>query len=94
MEITSAAASQLVEKLVQSGLIERAEDPHDRRAKQITLSGKGRELIETGLAARHRWVDIFVERLDPSEYKKVGEVMTILTNSLQQMQEQERIPTE
>ena len=46
MEITAAAASQTVEKLVQSGLLERTEDPNDRRARQVTLSQKGRGLIE------------------------------------------------
>ena len=34
-EITSAAASQHVDNLVQAGLIERTEDPRDRRAKQL-----------------------------------------------------------
>jgi len=38
--VTAAAASQLVEKLVQSELIERTEDPNDRRAKQLSLSKK------------------------------------------------------
>src|SRR5574341_728945 len=39
-EVTTAAASQLVERLVQSGLIERSEHPDDRRAKQIQLSNR------------------------------------------------------
>ena len=47
MEITAAAASQMVEKLVQTGLLDRTEDPHDRRAKHVTLSDKGRELIKS-----------------------------------------------
>ncbi|NWF63301.1 MAG: MarR family transcriptional regulator, partial [Chloroflexi bacterium] len=37
-DITNAAASQLAEKLVQSGYIERAEDPNDRRAKMLQLT--------------------------------------------------------
>src|SRR5512145_2651122 len=56
LEITSAAASQLVDKLVQSGLLDRAEDPNDRRAKQVTLSVKGRDLIESSIQERFRWV--------------------------------------
>ena len=43
MDISAAAASQLVDKLVQAGLLERTEDPHDRRAKQVALSPKGRD---------------------------------------------------
>ncbi len=43
MEITSAAASQLVDKLVQSELVARTEDPQDRRAKQLKLTPKGQD---------------------------------------------------
>jgi len=49
MEITAAAASQTVDKLVQGGLLERTEDPNDRRVKQVTLSRKGHELVEKSI---------------------------------------------
>ena len=52
MDTTTAAASQLVDKLVQAGLLERAEDPHDRRAKKVALTPKGKELIEQGIEER------------------------------------------
>jgi DNA-binding MarR family transcriptional regulator len=90
MDVSPAAASQLVDKLVQSELLERTEDPVDRRAKQLKLTAKGRELVETGMAARHQWVDTFIERLEPAEREKVGEVLSIMTRTLQQMQAQER----
>ena len=48
-EITPAAASQLVDKLVQNGFIQREEDPNDRRAKLLNLTDKGRELIQRGM---------------------------------------------
>ncbi len=35
LAVTSPAASQMVERLVQQGLLERNEDPNDRRAKQV-----------------------------------------------------------
>ena len=89
MDVSPAAASQLVDKLVQSELLERTEDPTDRRAKQLKLTAKGRELVETGMAARHRWVDTFIECLEPAEREKVSEVLAIMTSTLQQMQEKE-----
>jgi MarR family transcriptional regulator, organic hydroperoxide resistance regulator len=79
MEITTAAASQTVEKLVQSGVLERAEDPSDRRAKQITLSTKGRELIEKSIGERFRWVDDLTADLTAVERKKIAEALEILT---------------
>jgi len=89
MNISEAAASQLVDKLVQGGLLERAEDPIDRRAKQLKLSSKGHELIETSLAVRHRLVDAIIQGLTSEEREKVGESMEILHKVFQQMSEKE-----
>jgi len=88
-EITNPAASQLVDKLVQSNLVERAEDPNDRRAKQIQLSAKGKSLIEKSIGDRYRWVDELVSNLNAEERTKVGATLTILTEAaakLEQMQ--------
>jgi MarR family transcriptional regulator, organic hydroperoxide resistance regulator len=94
MDITNAAASQLVDKLVQAGLLERSEDPNDRRAKQLKLTEKGRDLVETGMAERYVWVDTLVTRLEPAEIEKVAEVMSLLSRTLRQMREQEKSVTE
>ena len=40
------AASRLISEMVERGLLERREDDTDRRAKVITLSSAGRQLIE------------------------------------------------
>jgi DNA-binding MarR family transcriptional regulator len=88
-DITAPAASQLVDKLVQAGLIERTEDPDDRRVKQIALSSKGRHMIETGSRERYRWMDKIVKELDPIQRDKVLEALTILN---QVAVEQEKIP--
>lgn len=91
MEISNAAASQLVEKLVQGGLLERDEDPNDRRAKKLKLTAKGQGLVQTSMEERHRWVDTLIARLDPAERQKVGEAMEILVKILQATPEE---PTE
>ena len=80
-DITSAAASQLVDKLVQSGYIERAEDPSDRRAKVLKLTPSGQALIERGGQERHRWLDDVVKNLSSEEKDKVNEALVILTNA-------------
>src|SRR5512141_1508389 len=76
-EISSAAASQHVDNLVQAGLVGRAEDPRDRRAKQIQLSDKGRALVQSGFAARYQWVDRLARNIDPKDQEKVTEALTI-----------------
>jgi DNA-binding MarR family transcriptional regulator len=44
--IGEPTASHLIDKLVQAGLVERSEDPQDRRRAQVQLSPAGGELIE------------------------------------------------
>lgn len=77
--ISVPAASQLVEKLVQAGYLERAEDPKDRRARLLPLSSKGKKLIEQGFKSRYRWMDELSRELTPEEREKVIEALRILT---------------
>jgi DNA-binding MarR family transcriptional regulator len=81
MEITAAAASQTVDKLVQSGLLDRAEDPSDRRAKQVTLSPKGHNLIEKSITERFRWVDDLEKTLSAEQKSKIREALAILVKA-------------
>jgi DNA-binding MarR family transcriptional regulator len=83
MDITNAAASQLIDGLVAKGLLVRVENPVDRRAKQISISQNGRELIETGMNERFRWVEELVAELDSEEQKLVINALpALLTASL------------
>ena len=74
-----------MENLVQAGLIERAEDPHDRRAKQIQLSPKGKALIEKGMGARYHWVDLLVTAVEEKDQAKVLEGLTILNEAARKL---------
>jgi DNA-binding MarR family transcriptional regulator len=85
-DITNAAASQLVDKLVQSGFIKRDEDPHDRRAKLLNLNDKGRELIQQGIEERYRWVDQLAGKLTMEERSKVTEALNIMTEAAKEME--------
>jgi DNA-binding MarR family transcriptional regulator len=86
MEISNAAASQQVDKLFQLGLITREEDPHDRRAKQITLSSKGQELIDAGVNERYRWMETLAENLTPDEYESVTGALNTLTQAARRLE--------
>ncbi len=77
-ETTSAAASQIADKLVQAGLLERSEDPADRRSRLLTLSSKGRSLVDESIRARYLWVADLGSRLTPQEQQKVIEGLTLM----------------
>jgi len=84
--ITPAAASQLVDKLVQASLLTRTEDPRDRRAKQVALTLQGKQLIEQGIAERYCWMDKLDENLSSEEQKKVAEALKILNEAAKELE--------
>ena len=77
--VSNAAASQAVDRLVVMDLIKRTEDPDDRRAKQLALTQKGRTLIESGIAARSRWVEGLTDALTPEQQNMIIAALTLLT---------------
>jgi len=85
-EITAAAASQLVDKLVQNGFVQREEDPKDRRAKLLNLTDKGKKLIQKGTDERYRWVDELTEKLSAEQRNKVIEALNIMTNAVKELE--------
>jgi len=84
-EITVPAASQLVDKLVQSGLVYRVENQIDRRARQLTLSTSGANLVEEGIRERHHWVDELATHMSAEERVKLEEVLIILTKAAKKL---------
>mgnify|MGYP003498477472 CR=1 FL=1 len=87
--VTPAAASQLVDKLVQSGYLERDEDPSDRRAKLLKLSPNGIKLVNEGINERYRWMDEITKNLSADEQKKIIEALDILTNAAKRIENRE-----
>ncbi len=79
--VTNAAASQAVDRLVQLGLIERTDDPADRRAKKLALTPKGRTLIEMGIEVRSRWVEGITDALTPDQQGMIISALTLLTTA-------------
>ena len=86
MSITNAAASQLVDRLVQNGLLDRAEDPSDRRAKLVTISAQGREFVKNGIEQRYLWVNELAGALSEDERKTISRALVVLTEKAVELQ--------
>ena len=86
--VTNAAASQMVDRLVQQGLLERAENPQDRRAKQLTLTRKGEVLIQKGIEARRRWLEDLGSALTGEQQKALLVALPYLTEAMRQRNSQ------
>jgi len=88
--VTSAAASQMLDRLVQQGLILRVEDPADRRAKKISLTEKGRQVIEDGVKDRRRWFASFVDEMTDEERISVLTGLNVLVSKIEETFADER----
>ena len=76
--VTSSAASQLLERLVQQGIVLRSEDPSDRRVKQLVLTEKGHEILQASIRARQSWLSDLGKTLSDGEKEAVMAALNIL----------------
>ena len=81
-EISTSAASQIAERLVSQGLVEREEDPRDRRIRLLSLTPAGFSLIEEAQRKRHAWIDELVQKLSDSEKEQAVSIFTVLNAHL------------
>ncbi len=78
---TNAAASQMVDRLFNMGLLERTEDPDDRRVKNITLTQKGRDLIQQIMDTRQQWMEELTRALTPEEQQSITKAIKLLSEA-------------
>lgn len=78
LDVTSAAASQLVDRLEAAGLVARTEGPEDRRRHQVALTERGRSLITKGFERWSEWVPALVDALGPEGRRRAGEALPVL----------------
>jgi DNA-binding MarR family transcriptional regulator len=84
--ISSAAASQLLERLVLQDLILRTEDPADRRVKQLLLTDKGMQTIQESIHARQGWLNDLEKSLSPSEKEQIVSALKILIDEIKDLE--------
>ena len=76
--VSSAAASQMLDRLVEEGLIERTEDPDDRRMKKISLTEKGCRIYQESLSARMRWLEELESQLSEGEKETIRSALQLM----------------
>jgi DNA-binding MarR family transcriptional regulator len=84
-DASPAAASQLVERLVQQGLVDRREDPVNRRTKILKLSGKGLRLIQRGVTSNHTLLEVMAS-LTNEQRETIQAAFNILAQATRQIQ--------
>lgn len=74
--LSDAAAGRNVDALVKLGLVERREDPHDRRVKLVSITEAGRSHTSQHLDAKRASVREFAERLPEPQRSRFHECLS------------------
>jgi len=76
--VSAPSMSRTVASLVDRGLVERSDDPQDRRQVILSLSDAGRKVIRDTRRRRDQWLAVRLERLDDDERALLREATALL----------------
>jgi DNA-binding MarR family transcriptional regulator len=83
--ISMPAVSQLLAPLEETGVIQRTEDPNDRRVKQIALTDKGTQFVQESMSARHGWLDDLTASLSDEDKDQILPALLLLNHYARQL---------
>lgn len=76
-----STASHLVDRLVRHGLVQRCEDPEDRRRLLLTRTAEGEELVDRLRRAGRQRLFAWLDRLTPEELRALVRGMEALARA-------------
>ena len=85
MQISPAGASQMIERMVQQGVVQRTETPGDRRVRLVSLTDQGRQIVLESIAARQAWVEQVVALLPAEERLDISAALLKLNEYASQL---------
>ncbi len=79
-KVTTQAMSQVINQLLEQGLIEKNTSTEDRRKSIITLTDKGRQLVRRRKREKEEWLSRSIsDKLSPEERQVLIAAVVILT---------------
>jgi len=82
MGVSLATMTGIVDRLVAQALVERSEDPKDRRVRRVALSPHGREVVDGIITAGNEHQRRLMQRLDVEELSVLERASAILEQAL------------
>jgi DNA-binding MarR family transcriptional regulator len=76
--VSVPSMSRAVDGLVKKKLATRVEDPNDRRARQVRITAKGKDFVETLVAVRQSGFEAFAATLDAKQRRKLDAAVDAL----------------
>jgi DNA-binding MarR family transcriptional regulator len=84
LSLSPAGASQLIERMVRQGWVERKDDPADRRVRRVHLTDIGQQLVVESIAARDEWITRFANRLTIEEQQQIAQAFRVLVEKVEE----------
>ena len=82
MLVSKAAVSQMVERMVLQGLVQRADVPGDRRVKQVELTEKGYQFIKDSINAKQKWLEEIGNKLTSEQRTEIAHAIHLLAETV------------
>jgi DNA-binding MarR family transcriptional regulator len=76
--VSLPSMSRAVDALVKKKLATRVEDPDDRRARQVRITAKGKDLVETLVTVRQTGIEAFAATLSAAQRRKLDAAVEAL----------------
>ena len=82
LNVPMSTATRIVDGLVKSDMVERVNDPNDRRVVRVGMSQNGRDLYETGTAYTKQRITNLLKEFTPEEETQLLKLMNKLLDAL------------
>ena len=90
VQLSPAAATHMIEQLVQGGLVARFDAPQDRRSKRVRITDQGRALIQRLDVERRREFAGWVAQLRPHTARRLAQAVRLAVDDLTRLEAAER----
>jgi MarR family transcriptional regulator, organic hydroperoxide resistance regulator len=81
MQVSPAAASQLVDRLEKLEMVARISEPGDRRVRKIVVLDKGKNFVQENFRFSQGWLTEIPADLAPEQVSQITEVLSMLLQS-------------
>ncbi len=81
--IPLSSATRMADVLVRAKLVERRDDPHDRRVVRICLTRQGLQFIHDGIEFTRERIQHVLDRFSPEEQAELLRLMSQLIDSIE-----------
>ncbi len=81
MQVSPAAASQLIDRLEKLEMVARISDPADRRVRKIVVLDKGKNFVQENFRFSQSWISEIPADITPAQFSQITEVLSMLLQS-------------